>query len=150
MVVIGLDQQDTPCLLLIRRADDSDAYPGCWALPGGYVERHETSRAAAVRELAEETGLNLDLREDAALRLVGVYDQVGRDPRGRVVTAAYAVVLPDCPSVRGADDAAEARWFTRPEFVSAGLDWAFDHEQIVRDADALLRPLHVRGPLEAS
>jgi ADP-ribose pyrophosphatase YjhB (NUDIX family) len=61
-------------LLLMRRSDN-----GCWGLPGGYVERGESVEAAAMREVFEETGIEVALG-----RLVGVYS----DPKRQVI--AYA------------------------------------------------------------
>src|ERR671916_789742 len=69
-------------VLLIRRA--SDPYEGQWALPGGFVEVGETLEDAAVREAGEETGLEVEV-----VRLVGVYSDPARDPRGHNVSCAY-------------------------------------------------------------
>jgi 8-oxo-dGTP pyrophosphatase MutT (NUDIX family) len=48
-----------PCLLITRRAPSLRAHAGQWALPGGRVEPGETPADGALRELAEEVGLEL-------------------------------------------------------------------------------------------
>jgi ADP-ribose pyrophosphatase YjhB (NUDIX family) len=50
----ALVQNDAGEVLLVRRADD-----GCWAMPGGWVDPGETPAQAAVREVAEETGMTV-------------------------------------------------------------------------------------------
>src|SRR2546430_1823181 len=70
-------------LVAIRRGNDP--FRGMPALPGGFVELGETTVEAVVREVREETGL-----ETQVLRLVGVFSDPGRDPRGHTVTIAYA------------------------------------------------------------
>jgi HAD superfamily hydrolase (TIGR01450 family) len=50
-------------VLLVHRLDN-----GLWGLPSGHVERGETVRAAIIREVREETGLNVEV-----VRLIGVY-----------------------------------------------------------------------------
>jgi ADP-ribose pyrophosphatase YjhB (NUDIX family) len=63
-------------LLLQRRSPDSDAFAGTWNLPAGHCEVDESPRATAVREAAEEAGLDLSIG-----RLVDVY-YFDDDPRG--------------------------------------------------------------------
>jgi 8-oxo-dGTP diphosphatase len=121
-------------VLLIRRAVDHDTEPGAWALPGGHVDAGETARVAAARELFEESGLPLTAGEERRMSLVGVYDTPGRDPRGRYVSAAYAIVLPQMVDVAGGDDADRTEWVPVTEALSRTL--AFDHNVILRDAAA--------------
>ncbi|MFE7429787.1 NUDIX domain-containing protein [Streptomyces sp. NPDC057545] len=112
-------------VLLIERG--WDPYEGHWALPGGHVDPGETSRAAAARELREETGVRVD---PAHLRQVGVWDGPGRDPRGRYVTVAYlALVQADTEAVAG-DDARAARWWSNASLPPL----AFDHADILAAA----------------
>ena len=89
-------------VLLVRRGNEP--YKGCWALPGGFMEMDESIECCAVRELMEETGLAVD---EKRLRLIGVYSALGRDPRGRTVTAAYRIDVEDDPQATAGDDAAE-------------------------------------------
>ena len=108
-------------IVLIRRA--GDPFEGQWALPGGFVEVGETVEAAAAREAAEETGLAVELA-----RLVGVYSDPGRDPRGHNVSVAFLARVVGGDLV-AATDAAEVAVLD-PDSV----ELAFDHRRIIADA----------------
>jgi 8-oxo-dGTP diphosphatase len=70
-------------ILLIKRKQEP--YRGQYALPGGFVEYGETVEAALQREVLEETGLVVKIKS-----LVDVYSDPDRDPRGHVVSVAFA------------------------------------------------------------
>ncbi|MDH6145981.1 8-oxo-dGTP diphosphatase [Kitasatospora sp. GP30] len=112
-------------VLLIQRADEP--HKGSWALPGGYVDEGESSRAGAARELEEETGI-VAMPEE--LVQVGAYDDPGRDPRDRVVTIAYLLEVASGVVAMAGDDAAAADWFP----LDALPPLAFDHAEILADA----------------
>jgi 8-oxo-dGTP diphosphatase len=113
-------------VLLVKRGHEP--FQGQWALPGGYVEPDETSQKAALRELAEETGISLTW---ASPQFVGLYDNPRRDPRGRVVSAAYVLRFGGTvPQVVAGDDADAAQWVSLDK--ATGL--AFDHDKILSDA----------------
>jgi 8-oxo-dGTP diphosphatase len=113
-------------LLLIQRKNQP--FKGKYALPGGFVEFGETTEDAARRELQEETGSKV-----GQLRLVGVYSDPKRDPRGHTISVAYVAVVTRPTKVRGGDDAAAAAFV--PDWKRLKL--AFDHNKIVRDAVAI-------------
>lgn len=113
-------------VLLIER--DWPPFEGHWACAGGHVDPGETSRQAAARELAEETGVHVATGD---LHQIGVWDQPGRDPRGRY---AYLAVVPADTPITAGDDARTARWWP----LNALPDQlAFDHAQILSAAVAL-------------
>lgn len=116
-------------VLLVRRK--YAPYAGMWALPGGHQDPGEMPLWTARRELAEETGLRL---APGAFSRIGVYDEPGRDPRGRYSTTAFVAELDHLPDVVAADDADSAAWV--PQASLAGL--AFDHAVILGDAYAVL------------
>lgn len=114
-------------VLMIRRG--WPPYEGWWALPGGYVDPGEDTDTAARRELAEETGIRL---APAALALVGVYADPGRDPRGRYVTFAYTAPVDGLLTPRAGDDATAACWLPVEHVLSLD-EVAFDHTRILRN-----------------
>ncbi len=132
--VVAIATGAAPRVLLVQRGNPP--FEGQWALPGGFVDEGERPEDAARRELAEETGLAFS----GILRIVGVYGEPGRDPRGWTVSAVYLAVLEDTPDVAGDDDAAAAAWFVADELPLL----AFDHHLIVADALATLAALGAR------
>jgi 8-oxo-dGTP diphosphatase len=118
-------QDETLHVLMVRR--DRDPFAGRRALPGGFLDIDERIEDAALRELREETGLDLD----GPIYSIGVFGEPGRDPRGRTISLSFATaVRGPTPRVGGADDAAEASWLA----VDGLGDLAFDHDEILADA----------------
>ncbi|WP_242614427.1 NUDIX domain-containing protein [Actinomadura roseirufa] len=116
-------------VLLIERG--KEPFLGRAALPGGYVRKGETLDEAALRELAEETGLD---GRRLHLEQVRTYGDPGRDPRGRVITVAYLALGPDMPVPMAGTDARAARWEAVLPVLGGEVPLAFDHEVILREA----------------
>ena len=108
-------------VLLIKRMNEP--FKGMHALPGGFVDVGETVEQACIRETFEETGIKV-----SKPRLVGVYSDPKRDPRGHSVTIAFMAEVKNQKPKAG-DDALEAEF----------MDWrkvklGFDHRKIIEDA----------------
>jgi 8-oxo-dGTP diphosphatase len=113
-------------VVLVQRGNEP--FRGRWALPGGFVDIDEDLEPAAIRELAEETGLRCD-----GLMQLGAYGSPDRDPRMRVVTVVFWAILDDLPTPERGDDAADARTWDL-DVVLADRDLlAFDHHRILSD-----------------
>ena len=125
-IVFGFDGHDLKILLIERGLEP---YKGSWAFPGGFLQMDETAEQGALRELKEETGI--DLRY---IKQVGAFSDVNRDPRSRVITIAF-YALAKKSEVQGGDDAAKAQWFALNEVPHL----AFDHDYILRKTMEKLR-----------
>lgn len=119
-------------IVLVQRRNP----PLGWALPGGFVDLGESCEAAAVREMREETGLDVELTA-----LLGVYSDPGRDPRGHTASAVYTAQALDPSRLRAGDDAAAVAVFP----LGALPPLAFDHGRIVRDYVTRLASLRPPG-----
>jgi bifunctional NMN adenylyltransferase/nudix hydrolase len=120
-------------VLLVRRGGEIGH--GLWACPGGFVEEQESSYAAAVRELAEETGYQpLAITLKRAFRGQALFDHPLRSPRARIVASAFHFELGhvQLPEVRGQDDAKEARWVPIAE-LPALEDQIFEDHACILD-----------------
>lgn len=135
-IVVLARREETLQILLVERG--GHPFIGKLALPGGFANEDEPVEKTAARELEEETGV-----AGLPMELVGVFSHPGRDPRGWVVSVAFAAVVDSSElSVRAGDDAAAALWY-QIERTASGLglrrgeemvsfeELAFDHAQII-------------------
>lgn len=127
-IVIFTIQSGVLKVLLVKRG--VPPFAGQHAIPGGFVHEDEDLEQAALRELAEETGVR-----DLYLEQLYSFGETGRDPRGRVITVAYfALISPDRPLKPGSD-ASDAAWWP----VDKLPPLAFDHRNILDYAVERLR-----------
>lgn len=133
-------------ILLVKRGEAP--FKDCYSLPGGFLRPEETIEEAAMRELAEETGV-----KSAKLIPLKTYSKIGRDPRGWIISCAFMALIRTIePSTSVNSDAESSDWLT---ITTAGDDMligdgeiiiksndgiaessqlAFDHGQIIYDA----------------
>lgn len=135
-VVFGYDGKELKVLLIKRGAEKEagkTAYSGEWALPGGFldVEKDKTICHTAARELKEETGLKISVKD---FKEVGTFSDIKRDPRERVITVAYYALV-KLAKVEANTDADKAEWFNWKDIPHL----AFDHDKILRHAFSRLK-----------
>ena len=129
---------DAVHVLLVERT--KPPAKGRWALPGGFVRIDESLAGAVERVLERETGLR-----DLYTAQLATFGEVGRDPRGRVVTVAHYALVPagrivetvgaraGCTLARVVPGAAAPdALVVHAATGEAGL--AFDHDRIVAAA----------------
>ncbi|MGW4463970.1 NUDIX hydrolase [Micromonospora sp. NPDC004704] len=129
-------------VLLIERG--KEPFMGQPALPGGFVRAGEDLDDTAVRELAEETGID---GRRLYLEQVRTYGHPDRDPRGRIASVAYLAIAPDLPTPVAGTDAATARWAPVDDDLLSPGRLAFDHHVLLRDATDRARAKLEYSPL---
>jgi bifunctional NMN adenylyltransferase/nudix hydrolase len=119
-------------ILLIKRKN----LPGkdLFALPGGFLEENEFIESGCIRELFEETNINvsyLELKE--SIEEVKYIDNPNRDPRGRIITFAHKFKLftPSMPHIEAKDDAIEVMWVSINNLKNMEGQFFNDHLQII-------------------
>jgi 8-oxo-dGTP diphosphatase len=113
-------------IILIKRK--YPPFKDYFALPGGFIEKGENPKQALIREVKEETNLNVKI-----LKKIGVFDEEGRDPRGRIVSTAFLCqIIGDTSTMESGTDSAEVELIPIDDIKS--LDLAFDHREILKES----------------
>jgi len=107
-------------IVLIERKNE----PHGIALPGGFVEVGERVEEACVREMKEETGLDITIE-----KLLGIYSDPKRDPRFHTASAVFVSRAQGMP--QGGDDAKRAFVVKLEEIPWDAL--LFDHAKMLKD-----------------
>lgn len=120
-------------VLLVKRK----GYPGkgLFALPGGFIGQHERIQDAAIRELREETRIQLTKDElHASIVDEKVFDHPDRSTRGRTITHAFCLNLGTgkLPRVKGDDDAEHAFWLSFTDIAMKQDQFYEDHFHVVQ------------------
>ncbi|HMV81154.1 MAG TPA: bifunctional nicotinamide-nucleotide adenylyltransferase/Nudix hydroxylase [Leptospiraceae bacterium] len=121
-------------ILLVKRK--SSPGKGLFAVPGGFLDQNETLLDCAIRELKEETEIDLSPSElKDRVSVSKVFDRPDRSLRGRTVTHTFLIDLGkgDLPSVKGSDDAEKAFWMPITEIESSSEFFFEDHLSILEN-----------------
>ena len=116
-VAVGAIVIDKGAILLVKR--DREPARGQWSLPGGRVELGETLREALVREVREETSVDVEIDG-----LIGVAERVVRNDDGEI-SFHYVILDYVCAArttaVKAGDDVSDARWIPVGELADMHL-----------------------------
>ncbi len=116
-------------VILIKRK--YPPFQNYYALPGGFIENGESASKALVREVKEETNLDVKI-----LHKIGVYNEEGRDPRGNIHSVAYKCsIVGDINKMRSGDDSKKVERLPKNQLND--IELAFDHKKILKDANLL-------------
>ena len=128
VVIFSLIEDELKVLLIKRRAAP---FADAWAIPGSFVKIDESLEEAAVRALADETGV-----EDVYTEQLYTFGTPDRDPRTRVITIAYFALVPyDAIRPHAGRQTHKTGWFSIAQLPPL----AFDHTEIVEYAYTRLR-----------
>ncbi|MFW9881839.1 MAG: NUDIX domain-containing protein, partial [Candidatus Thorarchaeota archaeon] len=113
-------------IILIKRK--YPPYQGFFALPGGFIEKGEKPKYALLREVKEETNLDVKIIEK-----IGIFDTPGRDPRGNIHSIAYKCIIENTSNMRSGDDSKEVTLISKSQLKD--IELAFDHKEIINKAN---------------
>lgn len=142
-------------VLLVKRAlsetgetKEHRPFQNYWALPGGFIRGNESAEEAVLRELKEETNLNLKISKNkTALYQTGFYSKPDRDAwsfdgdvKGKwrqTMSIAFAIITQTSHTPIATSDAKEAKYVKVADILEKKIEkrvLAFDHNKILKDA----------------
>ena len=123
LVVFGYHEATLSVLLLNR---NEQPFMGHWTLPGGFLRIEETFRTTCLRILNTKLGI-----DNLYLEQLYSFDDLNRDPRGRVVSVAhFALINPSKFKIVAGSMANDVKWFDVNKVPRLG----FDHGMIFQKA----------------
>lgn len=129
-IIIENERQE---IILGRRIGPPQKFEGMWSLPGGRIKRGETVIEAAKRNAREEVGLEIEV-----IKLVGVYSDPSRDPRGHTISLC---ILGRCVGGKlvSSDRLSEVAPFAHKEIPKLAFDQNLMVENYVKGEPAKIR-----------
>lgn len=129
-------------VLLVRRA--VEPFLGHWDIPGGFCEVDEHPTETAIREVREETGLEIELTGLLGLWLDDYAPADSTDGEGNATLNVYYLARPLTRSLRAGDDADGMAWFA-PKALPQRIAFANGRQALTAWAASDTTPLHLRG-----
>jgi 8-oxo-dGTP diphosphatase len=123
LIVFGYHETNLFVLLLNRK---DSPYKDWWTLPGAFLQEKETFQETCTRVLKTKLGMT-----NFYLEQLYTFDNVKRDPRGRVISVAYySLINPKNFEITAGKMANDVKWFVSTDLPKLG----FDHSIILDKA----------------
>ena len=111
-VELLLKHQDK--ILIAKRANNCDVNPGVWGIPAGKVKYEEVPKAAAIRELKEETGIDAQIVKELSCRTATIMSK-GEKAYRLFFTYLMTATSPTLPNVQLSDEHSEYAWVSKDD-----------------------------------
>jgi len=112
-------------VLLIKRK--IKPFKGFWTIPGGHIDFGETSRESVIREIKEETNIDVEV-----VNLIKIYDNPKRDPWGHIISIAYLCEPVNTNSLFIENEEVESLYWCDINKLPDNI--GFDHRIMINDA----------------
>ena len=117
-VAVGAAVFNDDCVLMVKRS--KPPAKGSWAVPGGKIRPGETMQQALVREIKEETGLDIQVGD-----IIYVFDVIQRDEKNEI-TFHFVIIDFLCElkggQLKAGDDALDAKWISRQDIKEMNIN----------------------------
>ena len=117
-VAVGAVVFKDDCVLMVKRS--KPPAKGSWAVPGGKIRPGETMQQALVREIKEETGLDIQVGD-----IIYVFDVIQRDEKNEI-TFHYVIIDFLCElkggQLKAGDDALDVKWISRQDIKEININ----------------------------
>ncbi len=130
--VLTTDDEGNYCILVCKRGKGG-SYPGLWNVPSGYLDYHETTEQCCIREIKEETGVDITM-EDYSIRI----HSIDSSPRVYNQNIAFKYIIhilgfPEDYNLSTAfseeDEVEEVRWIYLEDYEQ--YVWAFHQKEVM-------------------
>lgn len=112
-------------VLLIKRK--IKPFKGFWTIPGGHIDFGETSQESLIREIKEETNIDVEVEQ-----LIKIYDNPKRDPWGHIISIAYLCKPINANTVFEENEEVESLYWCSINALPENI--GFDHRIMINDA----------------
>ena len=130
LIRTGKDCEKEIYFLAVKRGSGSGTFPGLWCLPCGYVDFDETVKQACVREIKEETNLDIDI---SILRNYIVEDSP--EAFNQNITFRFTAFIPydskfSVGTTGEKNEIEEVKWINSLDIDK--YEWAFNHNELLK------------------
>ena len=112
-------------VLLVKRS--IKPFKGFWTIPGGHIDFGETSQESLIREIKEETNIDVEI-----VKLIKIYDNPKRDPWGHIISIAYLCKPLSSDAIFIENEEVESLYWCDINKLPENI--GFDHRTMINDA----------------
>jgi ADP-ribose pyrophosphatase YjhB (NUDIX family) len=130
-IVVIVTEEDA-YVLLTKRADSMEDSPGRWCLPCGYLDWDETLLEGTIREVLEETTLNLtELARPTFTDIIKIADSTENSKQNVSISRLFCYTYDKLPEINTTSEVSEVEWCILDPLVLEKKNLVFNHFALI-------------------